>query len=58
MCRSVLLVTSLDVRAELCEHEREDKLVHGECHVLGSVHASLGIPRTKKSTAKGKLVVA
>lgn len=28
------------------EHEQEDKLAHHECHVLGSVHASLGIPRT------------
>lgn len=40
----------------VCEHEQEDKPVHRACHVLGSVHASVGIPCPKESPENGMLV--
>lgn len=39
--------SSLYGRAQLCKHERGDRCAHHEGRVLGSVHASAGIPHAE-----------
>lgn len=55
-CRSVSPCAYLWVHVEVCEHKQQDRLVHHECPVLGSVHVCSGILHTGKPTVERKLV--